>query len=88
MSLTEEQIALYARQILTIGGLGQEKLCAARARVDPDSLVGRYLAAGGTRIADDGEPPCADCVRELGDDALVALSFQQRVLTGRCPRHP
>jgi hypothetical protein len=88
MSLTEEQIALYSRQILCIGGSGQEKLCAATARVDPASLVGRYLAASGTRIAEDGEPPCAACVSELGDDALVALAFQQRVLTGRCPRHP
>lgn len=88
MSLTEEQIALYARQILVIGGRGQEQLCAARARAAPDSIVGRYLTAGGTGLHDDGEPPCERCVAELGDHPLVALAFQQRVLTGRCPRHP
>lgn len=88
MSLSEEQIALYARQILVIGGKGQEKLCSATARATPDSIVGRYLAAGGTRLSDDGEPMCPECQRELGDHPLVALSFQQRVLTGRCPRHP
>jgi hypothetical protein len=88
MSLSEEQISLYARQILVIGGVGQARLCAAKARVAPGSLVARYLAAGGTQVSDDGEPPCAQCVREHGDSALVALTFQQRVLTGRCPRHP
>ncbi len=88
MSLTEEQIALYSRQILVIGGKGQEKLCSARARATPDSLVGRYLAAGGTTLADDGEPLCPRCEAELGDHPLVALAFQRRALTGRCPRHP
>jgi hypothetical protein len=88
MSLSEEQIALYARQILVIGGKGQEKLCAARARERPSSIVGRYLMAGGTDLSDDGEPLCDACVAELGDHPLVALAFQQRVLTGRCPRHP
>jgi hypothetical protein len=86
--LSEEQIALYARQILVIGGKGQEKLCAARAKVSPDSLTGRYLAASGVTLADDGEPLCADCERELHDGAALALAFQQRVLNGRCPRHP
>ena len=88
MSLSEEQIALYARQILVIGGIGQEKLCAAKARVAKGSLVARWLEAGGTAIDDAGDPPCAQCQSELGDSALVALTFQQRVLTGRCPRHP
>ncbi|MBK7860168.1 MAG: hypothetical protein IPJ65_16445 [Archangiaceae bacterium] len=88
MSLTEDQIARYARQILTIGGAGQEKLCAAVADVDPGSLVGRYLAAGGTRLGPGGARPCEACVRELGDHPLVALSFQRAVLTGACPRHP
>jgi len=88
VSLTEEQIALYARQILVIGGKGQEKLCAAKARATPDSLVGRYLMAGGTALRDDGDALCGRCVSELGDHPLVALSFQRRVLTGSCPRHP
>jgi hypothetical protein len=90
MSLTEAQIARFARQILVIGGKGQEKLCAAKAKATPGSIVGRYLEAGGTALADDGEPLCARCVEELGDDPLVALAFQQRVLSGtkNCPRHP
>ena len=90
MSLTEDQIALYSRQILAIGGVAQEKLCAARARATPGSIVGDYLAAGGTVLSADGEPLCERCVEELGDHPLVALAFQQRVLTGRCPRpgHP
>jgi hypothetical protein len=88
MSLSEEQIVLYARQILVIGGKGQEKLCATRACAAPGSLVGRYLEAGGTPLAADGEPLCAACVNELGDHPLVALAFQRRVLEGRCPRHP
>ena len=88
MSLSEDQIALYARQILAIGGKAQEQLCAATASARPGSIVGRYLAAGGTALSDDGEPLCDACVAEFGDHPLVALSFQQRVLTGRCPRHP
>ncbi|MBL8956015.1 MAG: hypothetical protein JNK82_34895 [Myxococcaceae bacterium] len=88
MSLTEEQIARYARQILVVGGKGQAALCAAKARASPDSLVGRYLAAGGTELDPSGEPLCEACEAELGDHPLVALAFQRRVLTGRCPRHP
>jgi hypothetical protein len=88
LSLSEEQIALYARQILVIGGKGQEKLCAAKARATSGSLVGRYLEAGGTPLAADGEPLCERCVNELGDHPLVALAFQRRVLEGKCPRHP
>ena len=88
MSLSEEQIAQYARQILVIGGKGQEKLCATPARADANSLVGRYLAAGGTPLSADGEPLCEHCTRELGDHPLVALAFQRRVLDGHCPRHP
>jgi hypothetical protein len=86
--LTEEQIALYARQILVIGGKGQEKLCAARAKVSPDSLTGRYLAASGVTLAEDGDPLCPACERELSDGAELALAFQQRVLKGHCVRHP
>jgi hypothetical protein len=88
MSLSEEQIALYARQILVIGGKGQEKLCGARAKVSPESMTGRYLAASGVTLADDGDPVCPDCERELHDSAALALAFQQRVLKGHCPRHP
>lgn len=102
MSLSEEQIALYSRQILVkqIGGRGQEKLCAAHARVDGDGVAARiartYLAAGGSRVSDGGEALCPSCARELDGSgsvelgALVALAFQQRVLSGdaRCPRHP
>jgi hypothetical protein len=88
MSVSEEQIALFARQILVIGGMGQEKLCAAKVNAAPGSLVGRYLAAGGTALSPDGAPLCERCVVELGDHPLVALAFQRRVLDGRCPRHP
>ena len=71
-----------------IGGTGQEKLCAATVRLDPDSIAARYLAAGGTTISKDGEPPCPACLLELGeDDPLLALSVQQRILQGHCPRH-
>ena len=88
MSLTEEQIARYSRQILVIGGKGQERLCAARAQASPGSVVGRYLAASGVSLGEDADPLCPACVAEWGDHPMVALSFQQRVLTGRCPRHP
>jgi hypothetical protein len=56
MSLTEEQIALYGRQILVtqVGGVGQQKLCAASVRVEGSDIASRYLAAGGTRVLADG----------------------------------
>ncbi|MFT3837657.1 MAG: hypothetical protein QM723_11745 [Myxococcaceae bacterium] len=52
--LSEEQIQLYARQILLkpVGGRGQEKLCSAKAVVIGDGLAAQvakmYLKAGGT----------------------------------------
>jgi hypothetical protein len=88
MSLSEEQIALYSRQILAVGGIAQEKLCAARVNAPRGSIVARYLEAGGTSLDPHGEPLCERCAAELGDHPLVALCFQQRVLTGLCPRHP
>jgi hypothetical protein len=50
MSLSEAQIGRFARQILVtpIGGLGQEKLCSATARVVGSAIARQYLAAGGT----------------------------------------
>jgi hypothetical protein len=56
MSLTEDQIARFARQILVkpVGGRGQEQLCAATARVDGSTIAARYLEAGGTQRGDGG----------------------------------
>jgi hypothetical protein len=56
MSLSEAQIARFARQILVkpVGGSGQEKLCAATARVLGSTSAATYLAAGGTLDGDGG----------------------------------
>jgi molybdopterin-synthase adenylyltransferase len=56
MSLSEEQIARFARQILVkpIGGRGQQALCSATARVSGSQLARTYLEAGGTLEGDGG----------------------------------
>jgi hypothetical protein len=56
MSLSEAQIARFARQILVkpVGGSGQEQLCAATARVTGSRLAAQYLEAGGTQPGDGG----------------------------------
>jgi hypothetical protein len=56
MSLSEDQIARFARQILVkpVGGAGQEKLCAATAHVTGSPIAATYLEAGGTLPGDGG----------------------------------
>jgi hypothetical protein len=62
MALSEEQIQLYARQILLkpVGGRGQEKLCAAKPLLlghGPALEVARiYLKAGGTTLEGTAAP--------------------------------
>jgi hypothetical protein len=57
MSLSDEQISLYGRQILlkAVGGRGQEALCAASWRVTGSSVARQYLEAGGTPEGDGGQ---------------------------------
>ncbi len=54
LSLTEEQISLYGRQILVkaVGGRGQDALCATPVRVTGSDVARTYLAAGGTPEGD------------------------------------
>jgi hypothetical protein len=68
MSLSDEDIELYARQIILpgVGVSGQERLCASRIVVDGDpegrAVASGYARAAGLQIQRELVDPTPDCV--------------------------